>query len=971
MSFLQQAAQFVFDKHQTNYNGIAVVLPTRRAVYYFKRHLASFAEQPFLAPEVLAVEDFVTQMSGTNLIDSVSLTFELYEVFKEIDKETNFQQFLSWSSTVLKDFDLIDQYLVEPKPLFDYLTEAKAIARWNLDLQSANKKPLTEKTPATDRYFKLFDNLLQVYSRLHDRLFSKGQTYRGMAYRLLAEGIQDLVESDRFEHYYFIGFNALSTAENHIIQALVKAKKATTLWDTDDYYMKSAHKAGEMLQSYKVSGTFGKWNWQSDDLLMSEKQINIIGCQNSTLQAKIAGQLYGDMLVENPSIETAMVLADENLLMPLLYSLDENVEDFNITMGLSLRNSMLFTLIDSLFELQQNIAEFRTKTGGTVKIPKFNHRHIRKVLMHPFIKSQQDREDEENPHRKILHHLTSNNMVYLSEDEILDLCQDDTLLKTIFTRWNNDAQRSMTCFYDLIDILRSYYQERKDAIETEYLYLFLTLLNRLKDILESHKELDLKSFKQFLYELIRQTKIPFSGEPIAKLQIMGMLETRVLDFDRLIILSMNEGILPAGKRQNSLIPFDAAQEFGLPLHNDQDAVMSYHFFRLLQRAKQVDLLYVLPSGGGVGGGAGKSRFLMQVEHELAKQNPNIKVKYPDIVWQEHAEKVLEQPFEIQKNETILDELKFQISEKGLYPSHISQYIRCSMQYYFSRIAKISESEEIEETLGADMFGNWLHYTLEGIDAEYSSQGRKISKEDIEKIITEIPSRLDAVHAEKMGGYVVESGMNFLLKQVAQKLLSDFFKQQLETAQFPIDVLEVEKQLTVYFNTEIDGKPQKIKLAGRVDRIERIDKTLKIIDYKTGKVTPEDLRLKKDETFEDILLHDTGREKLRQLWLYEYLMLKRLSQERGLLLSGERLNLQEYDVKAGIYSFRNLKEGLLEADFNFPVSNAVSRTENFIETSEQYITQLVSDLLNPEIPFERTTDQQICKYCDFTTICGRG
>ncbi len=979
MNFLQRCTDYVFKQHPTDQlKDICVILPTRRAVFYFKMYLGQLSELPFLAPKVYAIDDFVMEMSGVRRIDRVSLIFELFETFKEFDANIEFDRFIAWASTLLTDFDTIDQYLVEnPKSLFEYMSEAEVLSRWKLEVPDDYKT-----SDLANKYFQLFTNIHNVYHALRSRLMNNGLAYRGMSYRLLAEEVNRLIlEEASFSKFYFIGFNALSNAEERIIETLVKAKKAEVIWDTDDYYMKPeyGHRAGKLLRKYKMEGKFGKWNWQENNLLTTPKNIRIIGVENASLQAKIVGHLYAQELNQEQKYATAIVLADESLLHPLMYSLDKNVVDFNITMGLSLRYSMLFTLIDAIFELQQNIAEFKSKTGETYKIPKFSHRHIAKILNHPFIRryellkyQNEDKGISNSTIRLALREITQNNLVYLSQEEMLKLGQNEPLFKVLFSRWNDDAQKALKAFEGLIDLLRSVYKESKDAIETEYLYLFLTILNRLEKVINQQKGFKVRTFKHFLYELIRQERIPFSGEPVADLQITSLLETRCLDFDRVMILSTNEGMLPLSKKNNSLIPFDACVNYGLPIHSDEDAIMSYHFFRLLQRAKEIDILYVLPSGEGVGGGSEKSRFILQIENELVNINkklvktnnqiPLFNVTYPTIEWQESDQKEPESTIEIQKNEVILQAISKHLAEKGIYPSHLSQYLKCSLQFYFNKIANVSKKEEIEEKFGADIFGNWLHKTLEDIDNDYKPI---ISEANAQQILSEIPARLDKAYQDEFGGYVIDSGMNFLLREVAEQILKDYFKFHIEAKTFPLEVLSAEQNLEVSFTKEIFGKAQKVKIAGRVDRIERNEsrKLLKVVDYKTGMVRQGDLKPGKDQSILDAL-QDPDKEKLRQLWLYQYLMLKSMATEGGLELADEKL--ENYDVKAKIYSFRNIKENL-EVDIEFVENQSIS---DFIVSSEQLLGDFATEMLDPNLPFSQTDDLKTCERCDFKGICGR-
>jgi hypothetical protein len=995
------------------------VLPSRRGVLYFKQALAKLSDVPFLAPDVFAVEDFIMEMTGLRQIDQVALLFELFDVFKEIDPNVVFERFMTWATTLLSDFDKIDQYLVDPKALFSYISEAKALERWQMQL-GESQKGNNMKTSRTDRYFKLFENIYTVYQNLRNRLTEKGLVYRGMAYRDLAENIdKHILEKDRHLKYYFVGFNALSDAEERIIRTLLKRKNfAETIWDTDTYLFENQYqKAGDWLRYYKNGKDIDgipplyndEWTWETNELLTGEKNIQIIGVSNASIQAKVAGHIYrewnlgigelgnqvlgvgslgiggsidelSDFPIPNPQslipkTQTAIVLGDENLLVPVMNSLDESVKDFNITMGLSLRNSMLFTLIDSLFELQRNLVEFKTEEGGTVKIPKFSHRQVVKVLNHPFLrrwelmKYQQTEDEVQNPIRKTLQEITDRNRVFLSSKELAEISENDPMFAVLFKHWNNNPQNAIKCFYELIDLLRDVYKENHDAIETEYLFQFYMILQRMDGILENRKDtVAMRSFKMFLYEFIKQTKIPFESETDESLQIMGMLETRTLDFERIIILSVNEGTLPLTNRQHTLIPFDALTDpqFNLPTHHHADAVMAYHFFRLLQRAKEIVLVHVLPSD--TYGAGEKSRFILQIEHELAKKNKNITLTYPTVKFIEGKHKLHDETrLEIYKTDDILQFMEKTIAEKGIYPSHFNQYLQCSLQYYFSKIAGIAEAEEVEEKIGVDTFGNWIHKTFENIDKEFVEKGGIVEKEDLEKVLLNIDSYLKQAFKETNMGLRAEEGMNYVLYQVGETIVKKFINYQLKNEIFPFELLDVEKTLKVEFNVRINHKIVPVSIAGRIDRMDRIGGNhVRVIDYKTGKVEAKDLKISLEDLGID-LLGNKDKDKFRQLWLYKYMVLKQMVSVKGLTIGGRKLVETENIVTSGIYSFRNIDEGLLQQDIAFHEGETI---QDFIYESEQYLQTFVQDLLNPEKPFEKRKDHENCVYCDYRRICGR-
>lgn len=387
-SFLNLVARHILGNH-ASLERIQIIVPTRRAAFFLMRELAKETSEPMMSPLVMAVDDFVESLCTLEIEDPVHLLFDLYETFREIDPDLQFDRFMGWASVLLNDLDKIDQYLVKTDYLFDYLSEAQAITRWQETLPQGKT---LQSEGGQKQYFSLFENIKKVYNTFRNRLQQKGKAYRGMAYRELAGDVGNLIaKRGEYERTYFAGFNAFTESERVIVTTLIKAKKAEVLWDSDRYYMSenTGVEAGISLRNYQKSQLFGQWNWTTDHLLTSAKDITIYGVPNATLQTKVAGQLYQQMRkAEDPDkpILTAIVLADENLLLPMLYSLDKEVRDLNVTMGLSMRNSLLYTLVDGIFELQQNVVEFINKSGKTVRIPKFGHKSIDKILNHPFIR---------------------------------------------------------------------------------------------------------------------------------------------------------------------------------------------------------------------------------------------------------------------------------------------------------------------------------------------------------------------------------------------------------------------------------------------------------------------------------------------------------------------------------------------------------------------------------------------------------
>ncbi len=949
VSFLQQAAEHIFKRHspETIRNAM-VILPSRRAVFFFKKELAACSDVPFISPLVFSVDDFVIRFSGLKNLDAVSLLFELFDVFREIDPATSFDKFIAWAPTLLKDFDSIDQAMVEnPYLLFSYMSEAEAISRWNLGEDY-------EIPEGSRQYFGFFDKLSRAYAGLYQRLLGKGLAYRGMAYRIMAGDIEKMIsENTPVEKFYFVGLNALSKAEESIVETLVKAGKAECLWDTDTYYMDGTNKAGKVLRAYRDSGKFGAWNWQDSLLKELPREINIFGLANNVMQAKLASRL----LENAPPGNNVIVVLDESLIQPIMLSIPDNIKDYNITMGLPLGNSMIASFLEVLFELQQH----RIRDFVKQDMYRYNHRQVFKLINHPVLRIlQKDHLDGKLPLEvhleRIRDLILKRNMVYVSAEDLINAGVDSPLIGLALTDWSDEPSRCIQVIHQITGILRDFLRVSDNPMEAEFFFVLARILNRLDDLVAENEMLTIRSLKVLLKELFKQERVPFSGEPVAELQIMSMLETRCLDFDNVFILSLNEGILPSSGKNNSLIPYDAAKYFGLPLYSDQDAVMAYHFFRLMQRARHVSLLYLLPEGEGVGGGKDKSRFIYQVEEELAPANPGIRLQYPLIRFEgeEASEKLI---IQVDKNDFVLKQTKEYLENKGLYPSPVNTYLSCPLQFYWKQVGKISETEQVDDILGPDIFGNILHKTLELADIRTLKEGRQTDAAEIRAIISQLDRIIDSVIRENYGGYEINTGLNAILRKIAGKLLRDYFNGRLEGKDLPVKVLAVERKIKAVFSYKKGQYDFEIPVSGFVDKIELSGDALKIIDYKTGRVDRKDIIAGNQPTGD--ALKNPAKSKFRQLYMYRYILLKNPEMIK-------EWDLGEYQgavrLVPQIYSFRNLSERL-----EFEVKD---NDEQYMEELETLFRAITEEMLDPEIPFRQTDDTDVCRFCDYRNICSR-
>ncbi|GAA4445403.1 PD-(D/E)XK nuclease family protein [Pontibacter saemangeumensis] len=966
-TFLELSAKYVYEKHKENISDLCIVLPSRRASFFFKNALAQAATEPIWSPEVSAMEDFICRLAKTDVLEPINLQLELYDLMREQDPLLDFDQFVTWAGTLLDDFSRIDQNLVHTGKLFEYLGEAKALERW--DPKFLGK----EFSPTLRKYFSLWDNIEKTYHNLKARLHDKKQAYTGMAFRKAADNIEQIAKDAACAQYIFIGLNALTASEEKIIKTLLKHDKAEVLFDSDDFYMEEGtpNRAGSFLRKYKTTWKLPEWRWQQNMLLTDEKEINVIGVANASMQGKLAGQLLQEIRAQDKHAQVAIVLPDETLLLPVLHSIPEDIPNYNVTMGLSFKGTPLFNLIDLLFEVHLTGINQLQESG--YKVYQYHHLSVTKLLTHPFIRRYElyinDQPEQAKFHgiiQQVLDKIVQDNRVLVSAQELLKLGQHHPLFEVLFKTWR-DCDDIIASLYNLIELLRTVYSHGRNSIETEYLYIFYTIVKRLDTIFDCREQkISVRSFRKFIYELISSTRLPFSGEPISDLQIMGMLETRALDFENLIILSVNENTLPAPKRHESLMPYDVLREFGLPTYAETESTMAYNFYRLLQRAKRVNLLYVLPSD--TYGSGEKSRFVLQLQNDLALRNP--KIKFRDMTasveqkqLREYSEEIL-----IEKDAQTIAQLKQEL-QRGLYPSHLNMYINCSLQYYFTRIVKMQEAEEVEEQLGADKFGTLVHQVLEDFFREFEQSGKPIETSDVELMLTQLPGQVKMEFSRVTRGALPERGMNRLLYKVAVQVLEKYLQNLLYSPELPLYVLRLEETLSATLPVQVGDELLQVRIAGKADRIDLAGHELRVIDYKTGKVEPGQLKVKPEEV-ELQFTTDPTYDKARQLWLYQYVLQRTLQEQpETILRNAKHVEPWSIQPKSGILSFRNLDAGVMTSEFNFTEADG-STPKDFMAASEALLSDFVRRMLDPQEPIRKTNDLDVCQWCPYRGICAR-
>jgi len=960
--FLEKVTLHLISKWGSDLADICIVLPNRRAGLFLRKYLAAAVGKTIWSPQIFSIEDFAATIAGVRQLDPVQLMAELYQVHKELEGKNSqpFDEFISWAPQLLADFNEVDRNMIDARQLFSYLDEAKAIALWNPE-----QKPLTD---FEKQYLRFYNSLFSYYQKLTSRLLESKTATQGLLFRTAALNIEKFERDLPWKHIVFAGFNALTKAEEQIIRFLYKNGKADLLWDADSFYLEDDQKeAGGFLRHW-----FRKWDlkepkWISNDLREGKKNIEIIGVPNNVGQARLCGDILNRLGKSgNLNESTAVVLPDERMLFPILNSIPAEIRDMNITMGLPLRHTPLAGLLDTVFLLHLNSEKYTRRKNG--KIKKYYFRDVLNVLQHPYIRQMSAVSMKENDF--IFHELVTSlknaEKVFLSKEEITHpgnnlFSSGFGFLEPVFEYWNTpgDALKHLQTLIEGIrdSCLFNPDPETKGSfrLELEYLYLFSTILHQLKLITETR---EIIQTNVALFQLFRQvtesTSLPFYGEPLKGIQLMGMLETRTLDFENLIILSCNEDLLPRSKHANSFIPFDIKRDFGIPTFWQKDAVYAYHFYRLLQRAKQVWLIYNTESDEL--GGGDKSRFLRQIIHELPSCNPEVRIN-EQILISSPGTIPVGKPISIPKTNSVMDLLEIK-ARKGFSPTSLNSYRKCPLSFYFSEIIGLEEPEAPEETIDPKTLGQAVHLALKNLYKPIL--GQQMSHQHISQMKSEVAQELDHAFRKIFPGPDVNYGKNLLLVGVAKKMVLRYlqceneFLGELQLQGKSLKVVDLEKYIERTLEINYAGKPYSVKLKGIIDRVDFTDCFYRIIDYKTGSVEARQLEFKCWE----YLISEPDLDKVFQLLIYS-------------LLFYSKNQYRDFPIQAGIISLKKIGNGFMGLRFpaEKPDAGQPGIDGQSIELFNGILKDMISSIFDTSKPFDQTSEPRNCAYCRYVNICG--
>jgi hypothetical protein len=947
--FLKTLAEELFRDYSDKIHEISIVFPNRRSGIFFKKYLAACAQKTIWSPRIYTISEFMQNLSSLQLADPVDLVFEVYEVYRQsVTLPESIDEFWHWGEMMVSDFDDIDKYLTDAASLYSNIRDLKEIDS-HFDLTDEQKEIIrkfwgffisNELSTQKESFLNLWNLLFSIYSKLNQRLREKGVGYEGMIYRdvaiEIAKGNYPEIPGGKV---IICGFNALNKAERELFRHLKKSGKARFFWDYDSYYIND--------NGVREAGRFMRLNLEEfppDVKLESFDNIHSRVVKIYELPSDIAQAKYLNSLLQAESSKdlvnfnhTSLVLGDEDLLIPVLTSMPANVEDINITMGYPMSSTPVYSFVDQLLKMQKNI----DKQGGKRK-GRFYFRDVITILNHQYLKlACEDQVLEKSSE------INNKNLIYLEKS----FFGETGILSMIFRKVKDTTELTQYIHEILLEIVRIISSEKQNLqirLEQEYIYHLLTRLNKLKDIFNENKEIaGIETFSRVFRKVLKSLRIPFEGEPLGGLQIMGILETRMLDFNHVIILSMNDGVMPRSHQSFSYIPHNLRYAYGMPTREDQDAIYAYYFFRLIQRTSKVSLFYNSKSDGLNSGE--KSRYIYQLMYD----NLRFDTTFQSIGFNIAARDAL--PISIKKTPGIIQSLeKYSLtSKKYLSPSALNTYINCRLRFYFSYVAGLRELDTVSEEIEADTFGNLLHLAMHENYKKFT--GKIVQEGDIVQLLkpSHVNQTLDNAFREEYyksddpDQEVVPEGRNIIVYEVLKKYIIGIL--EIDKNYAPFEVLGLENEYHAEITPDNSTQPLNIKLGGKIDRVDRKNGAVRIIDYKTGKANTDFINIEK--------LFDPNIEKRNspafQTLMYCWLFSK---------------NSNETMINPGLYITRKL----FLPDFN-PMVTMGKRTFNFFENSqefEHYLLQVLSEILDPGVPFNQTDIIENCGYCPYADICHR-
>lgn len=955
-SFLKETAKTLLHS-KSDLKGVTVVLPNRRAGLFFVKYLSQMVDKPLWMPDVITIEDLFYQLAGKRPADRLTLIYELYRVFQALsDREESFDRFFFWGEMILKDFNDLDQFLVNPEKLFTNLKEQKVLeSDWSfLSPEQVNLiREFWASFEGRDRvhqekFLRFWDLLYPLYKGFNASIDSMGMAYGGKIYREVVSGLKTLPSPEA--QLVFVGFNAFTATEEKLIKYLVKHFNAEIFWDLDAYYLEqSEQEAGLFFRKYRKDPILGPTFPKNipNHLRQHKATIETYNVPLKINQANLVAGLLENVKGSEDWEETVVILPEEQLLFPLLNVLPEKIKRVNVTMGYPVRQTPVYTFLEAVLELQR----YSKMEDGALH---FYHKPLKDLLSNVFLT-----EIAPDFTARVHEDLLRTNAIYYPAKELWEGGKVFSLVFQLFT-----AETIMGELLELIRTLAAPLDEK--SMERTYLYQCFKQLNRLKEVFDNEikEAVSVGFFTKLFRQVFAESRLPFQGEPLEGIQLMGVLETRNLDFKRVIICSMNEGSFPPSKTMDSLVPFNLRQAFGMPVQEQNDSIYAYTFYRLLHRAEEVHLIY--STAGSQGQVGEKSRYIHQLQIEMQHSG----MQEEDTLVHVPVNLTKARPILIQKSPSILRILERYTDSPGagetttsFSPSALNIYLDCRLKFFLTYIAAVAVPDEVQEAVDPAIFGNLVHQSLENLYTGFiARKGRNlVEASDIDGLMNFIsPAVEKAIRTQ----YFLEedaglklTGQLTIARDVLQKYLEGVLGQDRRTTPFEIISLEGNKKYAAELAVNTPSGVRKISLSGIIDRVDSVGSTIRLIDYKSGND-------KKD--FKGIPSLFDREDKSRNKAVMQTLFY-------GLLYEARHPE-NNSPLKPALFSLRDV----FQDDFS-PYLQEVQgpgqkrEVHDFADYREEFVGELsrvLEEIVDPGQSFDQTDDLEKCRLCPFSEICSR-
>ncbi|WP_339625813.1 PD-(D/E)XK nuclease family protein [uncultured Maribacter sp.] len=906
-SFIQDVVKDVLRNNQDT-GKIIFVLPSKRAGVFLKKIISQSLAKTVLAPEIYSIEDFIEKVSNLVTANTTTQLFELYNAYLNVGdyEKESFDSFLKWGQILLQDFNEVDRYLVDASTLYKNIEAIQEVNHWSLN---------PENSEMIENYLHFWRYLEEIYNLFNCNLIKQGLGHQGLIYKTSVSELTNYLKTTHKKHI-FLGFNALNTAESILIQTILEKTDAKIYWDIDPYFLQdNIHDAGYFIRKYQNTWRVlkGKTLNGLTTHYNTEKHIEIIGVPKNISQVNFVGDLLYKIQNDHPESlsNSAIILGNEELLNPLLNSIPSNISATNITMGQKLESTPLASFFTNLIDFHEQ----KTEKGWFYK-------NLLNLLTNSYAVLLF--EANEMSVEALITKIKINNWSYISSSQIEDLIPTNATISLLFKETSKNPNNLIDNFLVLVQSIRTIEIVKENTLLLEQLYKFYTLFNQLKDLCATFSYINnLKSFKHLFKQLLSTETLDFQGNPIEGIQIMGMLESRLLDFETIIITSVNEGVLPSGKSNNSFIPFDLKIKNGLPTYKEKDAVYTYHFYRLLQRANNVYILYNTEPDALEGGE--KSRLITQLLTDENRTDITEYIATPQI------QSVTRENEKITKTKSLVSLIQ-EKAKKGFSPSSLSNYIRNPIDFYKQNLLNINDVLQVEETLAPNTFGTIVHDSLEELYTPLV--GINLTVELLNGIKKKIPQIVSLNFEKTYKEGNISYGKNYISFHVILKYIQTFIDAEISTLNdHSIKIIALEQSLSVPL--QVNGLNFPIILKGKLDRVDEFDGITRIIDYKTGKVERRNVEIMDW----NILTEEYQFSKAFQLLCYALMYFKTNPKENQ-------------SIQAGIISLKNFAEGTLL----FAQKESARGTKNHIIDNEvvfdfeQILGQLITEICNADIPF---------------------